>query len=253
MSNEAPVTLPPRACREAAARVARHSPTQAALDATWQTLRETPRVAATYAGHALDRHALVLDVEPGVVPDCPACRETCCHGPHLVSLRLADCARLLDAGLDASITRPGRGSREATYESHPDLRQVEQRDAFRRFPVLGQRESGACHFLDADGRCSIYAIRPLACRAFPYRLDDALDRIRMSSGCPTSRRGGSPEAVELLVQATVDLFNAKVRDLLLVEHGRDRLEALGLRRLLPPTFADVLRRGFGADNSGQRP
>jgi Fe-S-cluster containining protein len=247
MANEALAEL--GSSREAVDRVAERSATQIALEAAWEELREDARVDAAYTSYALDRGTLALDIPRGVVPNCRACQDTCCQGPHLVSVRLADCARLVDAQLDAALVRPSRRDREATYERHPALRQVEQRASFKRFPILRQRESGECFFLSSDRRCTIHPIRPLACRAFPFRIDDTLDRVRLSNGCRSFRSDGSVDEVDCLARTTVELFNAKVRDLLFLEHGRRHLEALGFGHLLPPVFADLLQddgAGFGA-------
>lgn len=36
----------------------------------------------------------------------------------------------------------------------------------RALPIAGSRDEGICPLLDRDGRCAIYAARPLGCRTF---------------------------------------------------------------------------------------
>ncbi|MEE8409472.1 MAG: YkgJ family cysteine cluster protein [Myxococcota bacterium] len=204
-------------------------------------------VAWRYARRRLHRRDLVLKVEPGAMPDCRRCNETCCAGPHLVSLRLVDIAWLTDAGLDWAIVPVDGAARETIYGDHPELRAAEKRDAFRFFPVLNHVDDHCVFYDRRDGRCAIHPLRPLACRAYPYRLSDDLRTIRISTGCKSRREDGTSEEMTMLADAVVALHDWKLRDLMMLEQARPALESLGLLDLLPAAaravpFAEVLRR-----------
>jgi Fe-S-cluster containining protein len=217
-------------------------PTAEALDAAFHgevraraaSLRGLPsnlRLARRFDLEPLDATALVDDTQ-GQVPDCRACDDNCCRGAESrIVLRLSDLARLIDAGLEhaidvAPVTPP------ETYARFPELKAHEARETNRRFPALKQREDGRCVFLDDEQRCGIYVLRPLRCRRFPYRVSDDKTRVTYASRCQSRRAGSAAERVELF-RAAVDNYNEKLKDLLLLEHGRPALERLGIARYLP--------------------
>ena len=191
------------------------------------------RLARRYRLRPLRLADLDLKVPDGMVPDCANCRDTCCRGPqNTISLRLEDIARLLDAGLESAISTGKPVYSEELLAEYPSLRTIENLDSYRFFPVLRRKPDGTCVFLDDNGRCSIYEIRPLRCRRFPYRLDDALSGIVYSSGCQYPRRDGSPDEVRNLAQAAVDTYNAKIRDVVMLEYARPELERLEIAPFL---------------------
>jgi Fe-S-cluster containining protein len=49
----------------------------------------------------------------------------------------------------------------------------------RRMMVLAQRE-GACRFLSAENRCTVYAVRPSDCRLFPFDLTATAESASLS-------------------------------------------------------------------------
>ncbi len=227
------------ACRRALARA--QTPTATALAVGWhETIwpgRRSPRrllrlarLALRYDLRQLIRARIQVRVPSGQVPDCPTCQETCCQGPHLVSLRLPDIARLVDGGLEWAIERPRPSARASLYAEHPDLAEAESLDSFRRFPVLGQTDSGYCVFLDPEGRCAIYPLRPLACRRFPYRVGEDRRTVTYATGCRYPRADGSAAEVEALVSVAVEHYNQKIRDLVMLEAGLELLARLGLDR-----------------------
>lgn len=214
---------------------------------TFARLLRSLRVTWRYASRRLHRRNLLLNVEPGTVPDCKQCTETCCAGPHLVSLRLVDIARMVDAGLDWALVAVDGAARELVYVDHPELRAAEQRDAFRFFPVLKQIDKHCVFYERQNGRCAIHPLRPLACRAYPYRLSDDLDAIRTSTGCKSRRLDGTSEEMAALADAVVNNYDQKLRDHIMLDQARPVLKELGLLDLLPsaaqaPAFAEVLRR-----------
>jgi Fe-S-cluster containining protein len=203
------------------------------------------RLARRFRLRPLRLEDLELQVPRGMVPDCQNCLDTCCRGPqNTISLRLEDIARLADAGLEWAISTQKPEYSEELVAEYPSLREIERLDSYRLFPVLKRKEDGTCVFLDEAGRCSIHPIRPLRCRRFPYRIDDELKSITYSSGCRFPRPDGTPEQMRELAQAAVDTYNAKLRDLVMLEYVREDLERLDLLRHLcvwdPPAAA---RRG----------
>jgi Fe-S-cluster containining protein len=194
-------------------------------------------VSDTLTGRAVrdvDDDALVVDVAPGVVPDCEACSDRCCADPAgVTSLRLVDVARLVDAGLADAIGDPPDAEEQLDDEVHRALVDVATRDSFRLFPVLRKRGDGACVLLDERGRCSAYDVRPLACRAFPFQVDETLARVRFSNRCQSRRHDAAVEASERAVAEAVTSARAQAQDLVTIRHGHDALVDIGLARYLP--------------------
>lgn len=58
---------------------------------------------------------------------------------------------------------------------------------FARLTSTGDHElvnrAGACVFLE-DGRCTVYAMRPVGCRTYPLVLDLDVDRVVLDESCP---------------------------------------------------------------------
>jgi len=75
----------------------------------------------------------------------------------------------------------------------------------RRLMVL-KHSGGACQLLDADNRCSVYAARPLDCRAFPFDFERSRpDAVRLTllplDGCDYARDGQHEHAALQAVDA----------------------------------------------------
>jgi Fe-S-cluster containining protein len=224
----------------------RASPTERRLHELWmgpvrkamlrlRSVLRNLRLARRYRLRPLRLEDLEMRVPDGMVPDCASCQDTCCRGPqNTISLRLEDVARLVDAELEWAITTEKPTYSDEMRERYASLRTIERLDTYRFFPVLKRKPDGTCIFLDDAGRCSIHELRPLRCRRFPYRLDDALTGIDYSPACRFPRHDGTPGQTRELAQAAVDTYNAKIRDLVMLEYGRDALERLDLMRYLTP-------------------
>ena len=221
------------AVRAAAARVAGGSTTEAALEAAEAevlTALDDAALEAASRRHRvapLGRASLPVRDDPERAPDCERCQENCCRGSNLARLTLRDVARLSDAGLGWAIARIGG----------PDDRGP---------GVALKHRDGRCVFLDAEERCAVHPIRPLVCRGFPWQVSDDWSVLRYSRECQT--HGRRPADADAMAQAAVDTFNERIRDLLMIANGIDRLRALGLDRDVPAlraaprrAFADVLR------------
>ena len=66
----------------------------------------------------------------------------------------------------------------------------------RRLMALKQRD-GACVFLDADGRCSVHAARPLDCRQYPFDVIGAktareIRLLPLADWCAFEKDGDNP-------------------------------------------------------------
>ena len=189
-------------------------------------------LARRYDLTLMDRRHMAIDVPAGMAPDCPRCKESCCEAPHLVSLRLADVARLADASFGWAMTRSDPARRAAVYHDHPALEAAERLDTFCRFPVL--RHTGdRCVFLDEAGRCAIYPLRPLSCRGYPLRIGPGRDSVHYSEVCKPRRTDASARDSAALIDAAIDHYNAKVRDLVTLEQAGDALRRLGFEAYLP--------------------
>ena len=245
------------ACRAIAGGAARPSPTEAAvIEAQRATVQsrlsglekivERWRLSRRYRLTPLARGNLRSNVEPGRVPDCARCTESCCVAPHVVRLRLTDVARLIDAELQWAVV-------QASLQTRLPIVDADTSDGFHPLPVLAMNENGRCVFLDDDDRCSIYPIRPIVCRRYPYRIAHDLQTIAYATGCRFDRHDGGEAQTEALEAAAIESYNARLADLLLVELAPEAVRALGLERFLPSTSSDgepfeaVLARARGSE------
>ncbi len=229
------------ACREAADRIASDgSPTEDALRRRHTEARDhitglrglatRRRLSKKYHLQEIERPQARLQVAPGRVPNCSTCTDSCCIAPHAVRLRLADLARLHDAGL-------GWGAVQASLRSPLPVVDNGGDAGFHRHPVLAMSDAGRCVFLDERDRCSIYAIRPIVCRRYPYRIDDDLQSIAYATGCKSDRADGDTVEVEALADAAVASFNERLADLLVHELDPKAVGELSLDGYLPEAAA----------------
>lgn len=191
------------------------------------------RLARRYRLDLVEAGALRFAEGAARVPECERCTDRCCaDADNEVSLRLVDVWRLVDAGLAAGIARDGPAGGAERYRDNPALLEAEARDTFQRFPTLAKQPSGACVFLDEEERCRIYPIRPLQCRRFPHRLGPDLDEVTWSSRCASAREA-TPAEREAAAGAVTLHHQAKVQDLVTLEHGHAILQEVDLLRFLP--------------------
>lgn len=81
-----------------------------------------------------------------------------------------------------------------------DALPVEAADALRRRAARAPA-AGPCPLLDADGRCALYAVRPIICRTQGLPLLIATDTENQLAACPRNEVSGEP----LPAEAVVDL------------------------------------------------
>jgi Fe-S-cluster containining protein len=175
-----------------------------------------------------------LKIDPLEVPDCSACpRNCCCGAENTVSLRLTDIARLMDAGLEEYIDKDNKVNIEREIlEKHPGITRNIQSDTWRKFPVL-KRVNDICPLLSKDKKCTIYNVRPLTCRRYPYMLMDNMKEVRFSRHCinPKTIKDLDVYAREHFDSAIAS-YNEKVKDLILIHHARKELAELGIGKYL---------------------
>lgn len=144
----------------------------------------------------------------GRVPDCENCLEICCTGPHsIVSLRLRDIAALIDAGLESHITQGGEG------------------------PVLTQDKTKTCTLLTKDRLCGAYPAWPISCARYPYAVDARNKVVFYAKGCRSHEQLSFHEAnprTRNLVQAAIDSYNERIKDILLMNFAQQELREIGL-------------------------
>ncbi len=91
---------------------------------------------------------------------CTTCEGTCCKMP--VEITFADLVKLGHAQEDESHL-----SKQKLFKR---LRKLGVLNSYRQSTelfTLARQASGACVYLDAGGKCSVYEKRPGVCRSFP--------------------------------------------------------------------------------------
>ncbi len=82
-----------------------------------------------------------------------------------------------------------------------------------------QSDLPQCQFLDGEGRCGIYPVRPIQCRTWPFwdvNLKEATWRSEVNKICPGSRDKSeseihSPDKIEAIAKATEDWYEERIQ------------------------------------------
>lgn len=205
----------------------------------------------------------------GILPDCENCLDICCTGKNaIVSLRFLDIAKLIDTnfawaidthlpttntGTDTKIssgTITGiRSNKDAN--TNTQARKIFQETLFYDvFPVLHHDATNTCVLLDDDRMCRVYPQWPLSCARYPYALDKKHNTVFYAHGCQ-SRLTQVESASSLtgkqraLVQAVLDSYNERIKDVILLHTALDELHEIGVLRYVRLT-------GNLADKAKQR-
>jgi Fe-S-cluster containining protein len=220
-------------------------PTVEALDALWREVTARPLWAPPNQWRylklrwrmrlqLLDPLRIKVAAPAGKVNDCASCSDICCIGPRsTVLLRLTDIATLIDVGRTELVSTAKPRFSEAQLAERPALRRTVASDAWQVFPSLRQNAFHACEALSADGLCTLYPHWPLSCARFPYSLHTDEVEAFYSQRCDSYwiRPDAQPQA-RAMARTAVESYNARIKDWVLLEYARDRLEALGLIRFL---------------------
>jgi hypothetical protein len=181
---------------------------------------------------------ITIRVPTGKVPDCDTCLEICCTGPNsLVSLRLQDIAALVDAGLDAHITheRQKYGLNVVNHFANAAQKNFAESVFAEVFPVLTQDRTQTCLLLGEDLKCKGFPAWPISCARYPYAID-AINRVVFyAKGCESFEVLSPYEAAgrtRYLVQAAIESYNERIKDILLLHFARDELRDMGLLKYL---------------------
>ena len=130
---------------------------------------------------------------PGVIPCRPGC-SACCHGPFDISV--AD-ALLLREGLAQlptverdAVRERGRALLIRMREQAPDWQppwDIAQLGEDRFDATADRLSAEPCPVLDAEGRCRVYAYRPLVCRLIGLPMMTAAGFV-LENACPIQDR-----------------------------------------------------------------
>ena len=151
------------------------------------------------------------------------------HGPAMqCRAGCAECCLpgLSVTGVEADAIREGLGA----------MPEVERARIRARALQKQQEDGAACSALDDEGRCSIYAVRPLVCRShgLPIRLPGPRG-LPVIDACPknfTERGPGALEADCVLDQTTLSTLLLAVDRAHAAEVGREAGERVDLAELL---------------------
>jgi Fe-S-cluster containining protein len=224
-------------------------------------LVKTFRLRRYFELRSIQLHEVKVEILKSQVPDCDNCVDICCTGPNaVVSLRLSDIARLVDAGLSQHIVRPRpdatdegkvQGKRLPVFSraSH-DLKESLYS---RVFPVLSRDKTGTCTLLDENRLCGAYPGWPLSCARYPFALDADNKRMFWAAGCgektllPATETAGR---VRDLVEACLRSYNERIKDVVLLHVALPELFDMGFFEFL--NFEGYLAREAGKIQAAHR-
>lgn len=191
---------------------------------------------------------LRIEVPGALLPDCDNCLDICCTGPNaVVTLRLQDIARLVDAGLQDAIvfadTAPLPQERAKSWAQ----RNLDASLFRHTFPVLKRDDTGTCSLLTPERHCGAWPAWPLSCARYPYSVDVEHNVLFLAKGCESHKRmsrDDAPDSIRRLIDAAIESYNARVKDVILLHCALDELDRIGLvdRLRLPPRLQKRLGR-----------
>src|SRR5204863_9397092 len=109
----------------------------------------------------------------------------------------------------------------------PALYEVVGSELWRALPVLRQiGESRICAALTPELKCSLHPHWPTSCERFPYTLSAKKGAVTWGTRCPSKTCAPEhQERSEQLFVASIDAYNERVKDAVLLAHPKDELEA----------------------------
>lgn len=219
-------------------------PVEAALDGLWQNYRQSWKrllsagmmkelvLRASFDPGIVAPWRIANAVPKGTVPDCPACTNICCAGvENVVSLRLRDVAMLIDIGRTDLMSKAKPNFPSWMLHDRPLLKELVVSELWRALPVMRQEgDLQACAALDLDTlKCSLNPNWPTTCERFPYTLNMGRKQVVWGSRCPSKDQAPKHlERSEALFDATINAYNERVKDAVLLAHARPALQTLGL-------------------------
>lgn len=242
-------------------------PVEQALDTLWSKYRAGWRrllsrgmvkelvLRASFDPDLIAPWRVANKVPKGTIPDCPACTNICCAGlENVVSLRLRDVAMLIDLGRTDLMAKQKPNFPAWMLEERPGLAQLVASELWRALPVMRQvGELEVCAALDTDTlKCTLHPAWPTSCERFPYSLNVARRQVHWGTRCPSKQQHVELKGrSDALFKASIEAYNRRVMDAVLLAHARPELEALGLGPWLtaahedpfeaPPEDLDIVR------------
>lgn len=228
-------------------KVGEASTTRAALAELWSAhrsgfrrLMSTGLIRELELRSSFDLDLMVPDrvrnrIQAGTIPDCERCDDICCAGlENLVSLRLVDIATLIDVGRTDLIQRKKPRFPDELLRERPHLEELVHSELWRALPVLKQvGESHICAALSPSMRCTLHPHWPLSCERFPYTLKAARREVVWGLRCPSQKTGPEHEARGgEMFEASIEVYNERIRDAVLLKHARPALDRMGLGAFL---------------------
>ena len=123
---------------------------------------------------------------------CAKKREDCCRTDYAKFTTLEDAERIASF-LNAPINEVAVYSSLSDNDVKTELFKNKTHgyyydfaDKDKKVLQLKKKEDGSCVFLDDNGACKIYPVRPLICRVYPfwYSNDEVIEDSNGISGCP---------------------------------------------------------------------
>jgi Fe-S-cluster containining protein len=206
----------------------------------WRRLFSAKAIAelelrASFDVDTLSAWRIANRIPKGTIPDCPRCTDICCSGlENVVSLRLTDVALLIDIDRTDLMSKRKPNFPAHMLRSRPALRELVASELWRSLPVLVQvGEERICAALSPERRCSIHPHWPSSCERFPYTLSAVRREVVWGRRCPAKKSG--PEWEERsteLYRASIEAYNKRIMDAVLLTHARRELHELGIGRWL---------------------
>lgn len=177
-----------------------------------------------------------IAIPKGKVSNCTACEEICCTGPKaIIHLRLRDIAVLLDQGLAENIETARKPDEQYLVTKSDAEKEFDESLFAQVFPTLTRDDNGTCKLLSDKLACSVYPHWPLSCARYPFAVDATNKVIFYAKGCnsyeilppqePGTRFG-------YLVNAAVESYNERVKDIFFLAFAFQELKELGLTQYL---------------------
>lgn len=208
----------------------------ARFDSTWRRLL-SPRaitelmLRASFDVDLLAPWHIANKIPRGTIPDCERCEDICCAGiENVVSLRLIDIAVFIDLGRTDLMAKRKPNFPERMLRTKPRLRELVASELWRALPVLKQvGERRICVALAPDLRCSLHPHWPTSCERFPYTLSAVRRNVTWGTRCPSKQVGEEHEdRGDQLFGASIDAYNERIRDAVLLAHARKDLDRIGV-------------------------
>lgn len=219
-------------------------PLSQALDGLWQDYDSSWRrllsramvkelvLRASFDTDLISPWRIANTIPKGTIPDCPACTNICCAGlENVVSLRLRDIAMLIDLGRTDLMSKLKPNFPAWMLEERPLLKELVASELWRALPVMRQVGSlQACAALNLNTlQCSLHPHWPTTCERFPYSLNAMRKQVTWGTRCPSKHQSPMHEArSEAMYRASIEAYNHRVRDAVLLAHARPALAELGL-------------------------